>query len=188
MIVTKGQRYNLSSHEIDSIYIGLGWDLPTDARIAYDLDSEIFMLGKDGKVISDDYFIFYGQTSSPDGSCNHLADNLTGEGMGDDEVIQIELSKINPSVEKLAIVITINDAIENDQRFGEINNAYVRVMDGKNNKEILRFNLTDYPDEVRSLTVGEIYKKDGTWRFNALGQGLDTDLAGLCRFYGVNLV
>ncbi|WP_305767886.1 TerD family protein [Candidatus Epulonipiscium viviparus] len=185
----KGQRYNLSqaNPDLDSIYVGLGWDLPTHSAIPYDLDAEVFMLGSNNRVLSDDWFIFYGQKNSPDGSCIHLADSTTGAEIGDDEIIHIQLSKVNSAVKKIAIVITINDAIINDQKFGDVKNAYVRVIDQQNRKEIMKFNLTDYASNVRSLTVGEIYRKDNSWRFNAVGQGLDTDLAGLCKFYGVNL-
>ncbi|ONI44224.1 hypothetical protein AN641_01215 [Candidatus Epulonipiscioides gigas] len=185
----KGQKFNLSSSNsgLDVIKIGLGWDLPTNSRIPYDLDAEAFMLGANNKVIGDEWFIFYNQTISPDGSCVQLCDSTTGQGSGDDEIIQIQLSKVNPQVQKIAIVITINDAVANGQKFGDVRNAYVRVIDKRDEKEIVKFNLTDYACDVRSLTVGEIYRKGNEWRFNAVGQGLDTDLAGLCNFYGVNL-
>ncbi len=187
--LVKGQKLNLSQNAqgLDIIEVGLGWDLPMNSQIPYDLDAEAFMLGPNGKVLSDDWFIFYGQTSSPDGSCLHLCDSTTGAGDGDDEVIQIQLSKVSPQVSKIAFVISINDAIKNNQRFGDVQNAYVRVVDRRNRQELMRFNLTDYAPNVRSLTVGELYNKGGAWRFNAVGQGLDTDLAGLCNFYGVNL-
>lgn len=189
VILSKGQKFNLATvnPNLDFIEVGLGWDAPMNGAIPYDLDAEAFMLGANGKVLSDDWFIFYNQPSSPDGSCNHLGDSSTGAGAGDDEVIQLQLSRVNPQVQKIAFVITINEALQRGHNFGGVQNAYVRVTDKSTGKEMIRFNLTDCYKEVTSMTVGELYRKDGTWRFNAVGQGLNTDLAGLCGFYGVNI-
>ena len=116
-----------------------------------------------------------------------LHGSSNGAGAGDDEVIQLQLSRVNPQVQKIAFVITINEALQRGHNFGGVQNAYVRVTDKSTGKEMIRFNLTDCYKEVTSMTVGELYRKDGTWRFNAVGQGLNTDLAGLCGFYGVNI-
>ena len=189
VILSKGQKFNLATvnPNLDFIEVGLGWDAPMSGAIPYDLDAEAFMLGANGKVLSDDWFIFYNQPNSPDGSCNHLGDSSNGAGAGDDEVIQLQLSRVNPQVQKIAFVITINEALQRRHNFGGVQNAYVRVTDKSTGKEMIRFNLTDCYKEVTSMTVGELYRKDGTWRFNAVGQGLNTDLAGLCGFYGVNI-
>lgn len=189
VILSKGQKFNLATvnPNLDFIEVGLGWDAPMGGTIPYDLDAEAFMLGANGKVLSDDWFIFYNQPNSPDGSCNHLGDSSNGAGAGDDEVIQLQLSRVNPQVQKIAFVITINEALQRGHNFGGVQNAYVRVTDKSTGKEMIRFNLTDCYKEVTSMTVGELYRKDGTWRFNAVGQGLNTDLAGLCGFYGVNI-
>jgi len=175
------------SANLDLIEVGLGWDTATNSAIPYDLDAEAFMLGENGKVIGDDWFIFYNQPMSPDGSCKHSGDNKDGSGVGDDEVIQLQLSRVNPQVAKIAFVISINEAQARGHNFGGVQNAYVRVVDKGTGKELIKFNLTDYFKEVTSMTVGELYLKGGEWRFNAVGQGLNTDLAGLCGFYGVNL-
>lgn len=189
VVLAKGQKVSLSkmNANLDMIEVGLGWDVAVNSAIPYDLDAEAFMLGANGKVIGDDWFIFYNQPMSPDGSCKHMGDNRDGSGVGDDEVIQLQLSRVNPQVEKIAFVVSINEALERGHNFGGVQNAYVRVVDKSTNKELIKFNLTDYFKDVTSMTVGELYLKNGEWRFNAVGQGLKTDLAGLCGFYGVNL-
>lgn len=189
VVLAKGQKVSLSkmSANLDLIEVGLGWDTATNSAIPYDLDAEAFMLGENGKVIGDDWFIFYNQPMSPDGSCKHSGDNKDGSGVGDDEVIQLQLSRVNPQVAKIAFVISINEAQARGHNFGGVQNAYVRVVDKGTGKELIKFNLTDYFKEVTSMTVGELYLKGGEWRFNAVGQGLNTDLAGLCGFYGVNI-
>ena len=189
VVLAKGQKVSLSkmNANLDLIEVGLGWDTATNSAIPYDLDAEAFMLGENGKVIGDDWFIFYNQPMSPDGSCKHSGDNKDGSGVGDDEVIQLQLSRVNPQVAKIAFVISINEAQARGHNFGGVQNAYVRVVDKGTGKELIKFNLTDYFKEVTSMTVGELYLKGGEWRFNAVGQGLNTDLAGLCGFYGVNL-
>ena len=189
VVLAKGQKVSLSkmSANLDLIEVGLGWDTATNSAIPYDLDAEAFMLGENGKVIGDDWFIFYNQPMSPDGSCKHSGDNKDGSGVGDDEVIQLQLSRVNPQVAKIAFVISINEAQARGHNFGGVQNAYVRVVDKGSGKELIKFNLTDYFKEVTSMTVGELYLKGGEWRFNAVGQGLNTDLAGLCNFYGVNI-
>lgn len=187
--LSKGQKVSLSKMNaaLDMIEVGLGWDVMTNSAVPYDLDAEAFMLGANGKVLSDDWFIFYNQPCSPDGSCRHMGDNKDGNGVGDDEVIQLQLSRVNPQVAKIAFVVSINEALQRGHNFGGVQNAYVRVVDKSTNKELIKFNLTDYFKEVTSMTVGELYLKNGEWRFNAVGQGLNTDLAGLCGFYGVNI-
>lgn len=189
VVLAKGQKVSLTkmNSALDLIEVGLGWDVMTNTAIPYDLDAEAFMLGADGKVLSDDWFIFYNQPMSPDGSCKHCGDNKDGNGVGDDEVIQLQLSRVNPQVAKIAFVVSINEAQARGHNFGGVQNAYVRVVDKSTGNELIKFNLTDFFKEVTSMTVGELYLKGGEWRFNAVGQGLNTDLAGLCGFYGVNL-
>ena len=186
VILAKGQKVSLSKFNsaLDMIDVGLGWDVSTQN---YDLDSSAFMLGSNDKVIGDDWFVFYNQTCSPDGSVRHSGDNTTGEGAGDDEVISIKLSQVNPSVSKIVFVVTINEAKQRNLNFSGVSNAYIRVVDRNMNRELVRFNLTDYYSNVTSMMVGEIYKKNNEWRFNPIGNGTDDDLFGLCRRYGVNV-
>ena len=183
----KGQKVALAGAggaQLNRIKIGLGWDILNQAC---DLDASAFMLDANNRVIGDDWFVFYGQPTSPDNSIQHSGDNTTGAGAGDDETINITLSMVNPSVQKIVFVVTINEALENNLNFSMVANAYVRVVDEQCNDEIARFALTDYYANVTSMVVGELYRHNGQWKFNAVGDGVAKDLAGLCAMYGVNV-
>lgn len=188
VILAKGQKVSLSkmNPNLNEIFVGLGWDIGPNGQ-GYDLDSEAFILGANGKVLGDDWFVFYNQPASPDGSVTHSGDNKTGDGVGDDEVINIRLSQLNPNADKIVFVVSINEALEKGYNFSNVCNAYVRVVDKSTNKELVKFNLTDYYKEVTSMIVGELYKKGGEWRFNPVGNGVAKDLLGLCEMYGVNV-
>ncbi len=187
VILKKGQKTSLTkiSPNLSNIRVGLGWDV--GANTSYDLDSEVFLLGANEKVIGDDWFVFYGQLTSPDGAVVHHGDNSTGMGDGDDEIIDINLNQLNPQVAKLVFVVTINEARENGYNFGQIQNAYIRVTDKNTGNELVRFSLSEYYKEVVSMVVGELYLKGGEWRFNPVGMGTGDDLEGLCIKYGVNV-
>lgn len=186
VILSKGQKISLSkmNPNLDLVDVGLGWDVSTNA---YDLDSEAFLLGPGERVLGDDWFVFYNQPCSPDGSVKHSGDNTTGAGSGDDEVISIKLSQVNPQVEKIVFVVTINEARQKNLNFAGVSNAFIRVVDRAQNRELVRFNLTEYYKEVTSMMVGELYKKNNEWRFNPVGNGTNDDLLGLCQRYGVNV-
>lgn len=187
VVLKKGQKVNLAGNTgiaLNNIRVGLGWDIVNQAC---DLDASAFMLGDNGKVIGDDWFVFYGQTVSPDNSIRHSGDS-NGAGAGDDETIDINLSAVNPSVKKIVFVVTINEALERGLNFSMVSNAYVRVTDSTSGQELVRFSLTDYYSNVTSMMVGEIYNHNGVWKFNAIGNGVAKDLAGLCEMYGVNVV
>ena len=187
VILKKGQKTSLSkiAPNLKNIRIGLGWD--AGANTNYDLDSEVFLLGANEKVLGDNWFVFYGQLASPDGAVIHHGDSSDGAGCGDDEIIDINLSQLNPQVAKLVFVVTINEAKENGYNFGQIKNAYIRVIDNSTGKELVKFSLSEYYKEVVSMVVGEIYLKGGEWRFNPVGMGTGDDLEGLCVRYGVNV-
>ena len=183
----KGQKVALASSnggQLSNIQVCLGWDITNQAC---DLDASAFMLGADGRVIGDDWFVFYGQTTSPDGSIRHSGDSTNGAAMGDDEIIDINLISINPNVKKITFVVTINEALERGLNFSMVANAYVRVVDKTTGQELNRFQLTDYYANVTSMVVGEVYNHNGAWKFNAVGDGVAKDLAGLCEMYGVNV-
>jgi tellurium resistance protein TerD len=186
VVLKKGQKVGLAQggQTLTSIRVGLGWDVVNQAC---DLDASAFMLGQDNRVLGDDWFVFYGQTNSPDNSIQHSGDS-TGEGAGDDETININLSAINPNVKKIVFVVTINEALERGLNFSMVANAYVRVVDNTTGNELIKFNLSDYYANVTSMVVGEIYNHNGQWKFNAVGDGVAKDLAGLCAMYGVNVV
>lgn len=181
----KGQKFALASAggQLGVIQVCLGWDVVNGAC---DLDASAFMLDQGSRVVGDDWFVFYGQTSSPDGSVTHSGDSQ-GQGMGDDEIITIDTQRVNPSVQKIAFVVTINEALERGLNFSMVQNAYVRVVDKSTGNELAKFQLTDYYANVTSMVVGELYKHNGAWKFNAIGDGVAKDLAGLCGMYGVNV-
>ena len=181
----KGQKFALAQagQQLGKIQLCLGWDVLNQAC---DLDASAFMLDANNRIIGDDWFVFYGQTTSPDGSVIHSGDSQ-GEGTGDDEVITINTQQVNPSVQKIAFVVTIDEALTKNLNFSMVANAYVRVVDCNTSKEIARFELTDYYANVTSMVVGELYRHNGQWKFNAVGDGVAKDLAGLCAMYGVNV-
>ena len=182
----KGQKVALAGvngAQLTNVDICLGWDVTNGAC---DLDASAFMLGADGRVPGDDWFVFYGQTNSPDGSIIHSGDSQ-GDGIGDDEIISINLNKVNGNVQKITFVVTINEALERGLNFSMVANAYVRVVDKTTGQELNKFILTDYYANVTSMVVGELYRHNGVWKFNAVGDGVAKDLAGLCAMYGVNV-
>ena len=190
--LSKGQRVSLDKN-MSMALVGLGWDVNMyDGGNDFDLDASAFMLGANGKVRSDNDFVFYGNLESTDGSIKHTGDNLTGEGDGDDEVLIIDFSKIPANVEKIAITVTIYDAAARGQNFGQVSNAYVRVarMANENDMvgtEVLKFDLVEEFSIETAIVVCEIYRYNGEWKFNAVGSGYQGGLEALCRSYGVNV-
>ena len=186
--LTKGQRVSLEkvAPGLKEVFIGLGWDInATDTGADFDIDASVFMLGSNEKLISDRHFIFYNNLTSPDSeqSVQQRGDNLTGEGEGDDEIIDVNLQTIPPEVAKIAIAVTIHEAEQRQQNFGQVNNAFVRIVNCENEKEIIRYDLTeDYSIET-ALIMAEIYRKDGEWRMNALGAGYQGGLPALLDRY-----
>lgn len=190
--LTKGQRVSLDKNMTNAL-IGLGWDTNQyDGGADFDLDACAFMLGANGKVRRDEDFVFYGNLKSPEGAVTHTGDNLTGEGDGDDEVILIDLAKVPADVQKIAITVTIYDAQVRNQNFGQVSNAYVRVArmsspDDMVGTEVLKFDLDEEFSIETAIVVCEIYRRDGEWKFNAVGSGYQGGLEALCRNYGVNV-
>jgi tellurium resistance protein TerD len=188
--LSKGGRVSLSKEapNLKKIRVGLGWDANiTDTGAEFDLDASAFLLGKDGKVLSDNHFIFYGNTTSPCGAIFHTGDNRTGEGDGDDEVIEIDLDKVSSEVDKIVFTVTIYEADIRKQNFGQVDNSYIRIVNDDNQVEIAKYELDeDYSTEV-AINFGELYRKNGNWNFKAVGAGFNDGLAGFCKFYGVNV-
>ena len=188
--LNKGGRVSLSKEApgLKKIKIGLGWDTnATDTGADFDLDASLFMLGSDNKVTEDSDFIFYNNSKSKDGSVVHEGDNLTGEGDGDDEVIRIDLSKVNAKYTSLAIVVTIHEAESRGQNFGQVSNAFIRIVNEADGKELAKFELDeDYSSET-AILFGTLYRKNGEWRFKAEGSGFNNGLKGFCDKYGVRV-
>jgi tellurium resistance protein TerD len=183
--LSKGQSIALKkvSANPSAIRVGLGWDCSGQN---VDLDCEVFGLSNTGKVLNQGWFIFYGQLRSVDGSVNHTGDNRTGTGDGDDESISINLAAVNPQVQSLTFTVTIDNAIQLGQNFGMVNNAYIRVVDAVTSQELIRYNLTSQYASSTSIIVGEMCRDGSSWRFNAIGEGINGDLYTLCSKYGVN--
>lgn len=185
----KGGNVNLSKEapQLENALIGLGWDARSTDGQAFDLDASLFMVKDDGKVPGDTYFIFYNQKTSPEGAVEHTGDNLTGEGEGDDESIHVTLSKVPAEIQRLIVVVTIHDAEARQQNFGQVSNAFVRIVNRDNNQEIVRFDLSeDYSTET-AMIFGEVYRHSGDWKFKAVGQGYSGGLRALALQHGVNV-
>lgn len=176
--IQKGQKTALFSNASSSVDVLLGWNVKNPNC---DVDVSAFLLGANGKVLGDSWFVFYGQTTSPDRSVTFHTCNRT-----DREMIHIDLNHIHSNVKKIVFVLTINEAFANHLNFGMIEDAYIRIMD-HNQKELTSFLMTDYYSNVISMMIGEIYQHNGIWKFNAIGNGVAKDLAGLCEMYGVEV-
>lgn len=186
----KGQKVDLTKTNpgLKEVLIGLGWDTNKyDGGKDFDLDSSVFMLGADGKVASDADFIFYHNLKHASGSVEHLGDNLTGVGEGDDEQIKIDLSKVPANVEKIDFTVTIYEAEERKQNFGQVENAFIRVMNAATGEELIRYDLGEDFSIETAVVIGELYRNKGEWKFNAIGSGFSGGLASLGRNYGVNV-
>ena len=188
--LTKGQKVDLTKGNpgLKNIMIGLGWDVNAfDSGANFDLDASVFMVGENGKCPTDQEFIFYGNLKHKSGSVEHMGDNLTGEGDGDDEQIKIDLSKIPANIARVAFTVTIYDAENRRQNFGQVSNAYIRIVDTVTNQEIIRYDLGEDFSIETAVVVGEIYRINGEWKFNAIGSGFQGGLAALCGHYGIEV-
>lgn len=190
--LSKGQRVNLEK-SLTMAMVGLGWDTNKyDGGYDFDLDAAAYLLGENGKVSNDLDFIFYNNLEGKNGCVRHTGDNLTGEGDGDDEVIIIDFTKVPKEVHKIAITVTIHDAVNRRQNFGQVSNAYVRVAkmaheNDENGEEVLRFNLVEEFSIETAIVVCEIYRSGSDWKFNAVAAGYQGGLEALCRSFGVNV-
>ncbi len=165
----KGQRVTI---ELSKFTIGLGWDTnQTDTGFDFDLDTSAFILGENKKILADEYFVFYNNLKSPDGSVEHTGDNLTGEGEGDDESIRIDLTRIDPRATEICFVVTIHQAAERRQNFGQVRNSFIRIYNSETGEEIARYDLEEDFSVETAVEFGRLYNKNGQWRFEAMGVG-----------------
>ena len=186
----KGQKVDLTKTNpgLSKIIVGLGWDVNKyDGGHDFDLDAAVFLLGANGKVTDDADFVFYNNLKHKSGSVEHLGDNLTGAGEGDDEQIKIELAKVPAEIEKIDFTVTIHEAEERKQNFGQVSNAFIHIMDETNNKELIRYDLGEDFSVETAVIVGELYRNNGEWKFNAIGSGFSGGLAALGKNFGVNI-
>lgn len=185
----KGQRVDLTKDRpsLKNVLIGLGWDINHyDGETDFDLDASAFMTKANGKVGNENDFIFYGNLNHVSGSVQHMGDNRTGEGDGDDEVIKVQLDKIPSDYDTISFTVTVYEAEKRLQNFGMVENAYVRLIDEDTGEELVRFDLTEDFSTETALVVAEIYKRDGQWKFAAIGSGYDGGLKALCKEYGID--
>jgi tellurium resistance protein TerD len=191
MVVTLAKGGNVSltkeAPNLTAVTVGLGWDVRTTSGSAYDLDASALGLGANGKVISDQYFIFYNQLRSPDGSIEHTGDNLTGEGDGDDESVNVDLVAVPQEIQTIAFAVSIHDADARRQSFGQVRNAFIRVVDRATGVELARFDLSEDASTETAMVFGELYRRGVEWKFRAVGQGYASGLGGIARDFGVSV-
>jgi len=191
VVLSKGGNVSLTKEAGDAgltaVVVGLGWDVRTTTGVDYDLDASALLCGVNGKVLSDNHFVFYNNLKSPDGAVEHTGDNRTGEGEGDDEQIKVDLAALGSDVQKIVIPVSIDDADAKGQNFGQVNNAFIRVVNQAGNTELARFDLTEDASTETAMIYGELYRHGSDWKFRAVGQGYASGLRGIVQDYGVHL-
>ncbi|MDD5935643.1 MAG: TerD family protein [Clostridiales bacterium] len=188
--LSKGQKVDLTkgNPSLNNIMVGLGWDVNAyDSGNDFDLDAAAFMVGENGKCPTEKEFVFYGNLTHPSEAVKHMGDNLTGAGDGDDEQIQIDLKKVPANVSRIAFTVTIYEAESRRQNFGQVSNAFIRIVDESTNQELIRYDLGEDFSIETAVVVGELYRNNGEWKFNAIGSGFQGGLAALCNHYGIQV-
>jgi tellurium resistance protein TerD len=187
--LTKGGNVSLSKEApgLTAVIVGLGWDVRTTTGTEFDLDASAIVVGADGKVVSDKHFIFFNNLTSPDGTVEHTGDNLTGEGEGDDEQVKVNLASLPPEVDKVVFPVSIYDADARSQSFGQVRNAFIRVVNQAGGAELARYDLTEDASTETAMVFGELYRNGADWKFRAVGQGYASGLAGIARDFGVSV-
>ena len=188
--LSKGKKVDLNKGNpgLKNIMVGLGWDVKAfDTGADFDLDAAAFMLGSNGKCPTDKEFVFYGNLEHPSGAVKHMGDNRTGDGEGDDEEMEIALADVPANVERIAFTVTIYEAEARRQNFGQVSNAYIRIVDKDTNQELIHYDLGEDFSIETAIVVGELYKHNGEWKFNAIGSGFQGGLAALCGHFGIEV-
>jgi tellurium resistance protein TerD len=186
----KGQKVDLTKTNpgLTNVLVGLGWDTNKyDGGGDFDLDAAAFLLGENAKITADTDFVFYNNKNHPSGAVTHMGDNLTGEGDGDDEQIIIDLAKVPANIAKIDFTVTIYDAENRKQNFGQVQNAFIRIVNKDSGEELIRYDLgEDFSIETAVITA-ELYRNNGEWKFNAIGSGFAGGLSALCRNFGCSM-
>lgn len=187
--LTKGGNVNLTkiAPSLSSVTVGLGWEPRTTTGKAFDLDASVLVCGANNKVLSDEHFIFYNNLRSPDGNVVHQGDERTGDTQGDDETVSVNLGGLGTDVQKIVFSVTIHDAEANGQNFGQVSDAYIRVIDDAGSSELARYDLSEDASTETAMVFGELYRNDGDWKFRAVGQGYVSGLVGIITDYGVSI-
>ncbi len=187
--LTKGGNVSLTKEApgLTNVIVGLGWDVRTTTGVEFDLDASAIVVGTDGKVLSDKHFVFFNNMVSPDATIEHTGDNTTGEGEGDDEQIKINLAGMAADVDKVVFPVSIYDADTRAQSFGQVRNAFIRVVNATGDAELARYDLTEDASTETAMVFGELYRSGADWKFRAVGQGYASGLAGIARDFGVSI-
>jgi len=187
--LTKGGNLSLTKQapNLRSVHVGLGWDERSTSGAAFDLDASALMLNASGRIISDSHFVFFNNLASPDGSVKHNGDNLTGAGEGDDESIVVELTSVSSHCEKIVFPVSIYEAEQRGQSFGQVRNAFIRVVDQDGGAELTRYDLSEDASTETAMIFGELYRHSGEWKFRAVGQGYVSGLRGIAQDFGVSV-
>ncbi|WP_431966374.1 TerD family protein [Actinacidiphila sp. bgisy160] len=187
--LSKGGNVSLTKEapNLTAVIVGLGWDARTTTGADFDLDASALLTGTEGKVLSDQHFVFFNNLRSPDGSVEHTGDNITGEGEGDDEQIKVNLAGVPADVAKIVFPVSIYDAETRQQSFGQVRNAFIRVVNQADNKELARYDLTEDASTETAMVFGELYRHGAEWKFRAIGQGYASGLRGIAQDFGVNV-
>jgi tellurium resistance protein TerD len=187
--LSKGGNVSLSKEApgLTAVVVGLGWDVRTTTGTDFDLDASAIVVDASGKVISDQHFVFFNNLKTPDGAVEHTGDNKTGEGEGDDEQIKVNFATIPPNADKVVFPVSIYDAVNRGQSFGQVRNAFIRVINQAGGTEIARYDLSEDASTETAMVFGELYRNGADWKFRAVGQGYASGLAGIARDFGVNV-
>jgi tellurium resistance protein TerD len=187
--LTKGGNVSLTKQApgLTAVTVGLGWDVRTTTGADFDLDASAIAVGADGKVLSDKHFIFFNNLVSPDGSIKHLGDNTTGAGDGDDEQVSVTLTGVPAECDKIVFLVSIYEATERGHSFGQVSNAFIRVVNQADSVELARYDLSEDASTETAMLFGELYRNGADWKFRAVGQGYATGLAGIASDFGVNV-
>ncbi len=187
--LSKGGNVSLTKQapNLKAVMVGLGWDERTTSGADFDLDASALMVGTSGKILSDAHFVFFNNLKSPDGSVEHTGDNLTGGGDGDDEQIKVNLATVPAECDKIVFPVSIYEATQRAQSFGQVRNAFIRVVNQDGGVELARYDLSEEASTETAMIFGELYRNAGEWKFRAVGQGYASGLDGIARDFGVNV-
>ncbi|MCX4525695.1 MULTISPECIES: TerD family protein [unclassified Streptomyces] len=187
--LSKGGNVSLTkaAPNLTAVIVGLGWDARTTTGVDFDLDASAILTNDQGKVASDANFVFFNNLKSPDGSVEHTGDNTTGEGEGDDEAIKVNLAGVPGDVAKIVFPVSIYEAESRQQSFGQVRNAYIRVVNQADNTELARYDLSEDASTETAMVFGELYRNGAEWKFRAIGQGYASGLRGIAQDFGVNV-
>ncbi|TQK52830.1 tellurium resistance protein TerD [Streptomyces sp. SLBN-118] len=187
--LSKGGNVSLTKEApgLTAVVVGLGWDVRSTTGTDFDLDASALLVDANGKVVSDQHFVFFNNLKSPEGSVEHTGDNLTGEGEGDDEQIKVNLAGVPAEVDKIVFPVSIHEGESRQQSFGQVRNAFIRVVNQAGGTELARYDLSEDASTETAMVFGELYRNAAEWKFRAVGQGYASGLRGIAQDFGVNI-